>query len=135
MTMGGASFSLCFAATTQCGACNCRLAALRLTNSSSPLSHSCSGSQQSVSACVVIRVDKCMLEVQAPSVYLNSTFSHILLPQVQRDTTIASLSRSLSVTWQSLWQLNPGAAGERAVTASTAFVAARLLLDAEAPHD
>ena len=48
-----------------------------------------------------------MLEVQAPSVYLNSTFSHILLPQVQRDTTIASLSRSLSVTWQSLWQLNP----------------------------
>ena len=48
-----------------------------------------------------------MLEVQAPSVYLNSTFSHILLPQVQRDTTIASVSRSLSVTWQSLWQLNP----------------------------
>ena len=26
---------------------------------------------------------------------------------MQRDTTIASLSRSLSVTWQSLWQLNP----------------------------
>ncbi len=28
-------------------------------------------------------------------------------PQVQRDTTISSLSRALGVSWKSLWQLNP----------------------------
>jgi hypothetical protein len=30
-----------------------------------------------------------------------------LVPQVQRDTTISSLSRALGVSWKSLWQLNP----------------------------
>ncbi len=84
VTMGGAVFQLCFSATTQCGACNCRSAGASHFSAEylsfvqprhllpSFAMRCCSltersGSQQSTSACVSVSVAKCALEVHLPA--------------------------------------------------------------------